>query len=105
MEEQRRSERRAAQLRVDVTEHREGKSFAFEAQDVSVEGLFLAVKKPRAFHLGQTLTMQLQLPGGGGEVRLAGEVVRIVDKAQAKAHGGRPGIGIELVEPRPLLER
>ena len=103
MQEQRRSDRRAATLRVEVKEHREGKSFAFDTQDVSAEGLFLVVKKPRSFHLGQTVTLRLHVPGREEPVRAAAEVVRICDKAWARAHGGPTGVGVEFVEPQQLL--
>jgi Tfp pilus assembly protein PilZ len=97
MDEHRRSERRSALLRVELTEHLDGRAVSVEAVDVAPTGVFLATKRPGRFHHGQTVTLRLYLDGRPDPLVVAGEVVRVVDKADARAHRGRPGIAVEFV--------
>jgi len=103
MDEHRRSERRSALLRVELVEHLDGRTVEVEAVDVAANGLFLATKRPGRFHRGQAVTLRLHQEGRPEPLVVAGEVVRIVDKADARAKRGRPGIGVEFVTPRSGL--
>lgn len=102
MDEHRRSERRSALLRVELTEHLDGRTYPVEAVDVAATGLFVATKRPGRFHRGQAVTLRIFVEGRPEPMVVAGEVVRIVEKADAKGHGGRTGIGVEFVTRQDL---
>lgn len=97
MEEHRRTERRSALLRVEMTEHLDGRTWPVEARDVSPSGVFVATKRPTRFHRGEAVTLHIHLAGRADPLVVAGEVVRLVEKADARAHGGLTGVGVEFV--------
>ena len=103
MDEHRRSERRSALLQVDLTEHLDGKTLPVEGVDLAAHGVFLLTKRPGRFHCGQAVTLRIHLIDRDEPVVVAGEVVRIVEKAEAKQRGGRVGIAVEFLTRHDAL--
>lgn len=103
MDEHRRSERRSALLRVELTEHLDGRTYPVEAVDVAATGLFLATKRPGRFHHGQAVTLRIHVAGRPDPLVVAGEVVRVVERPDGTAHGGQTGVAVEFVARQDLL--
>jgi serine/threonine-protein kinase len=68
--------------------------------ELSKGGLFMCCAEPfpRLFN-----RLEFTLLLAGEEVECAGEVVRHVDSAQARAWGMSPGVGVQFINPSPLL--
>lgn len=97
MDEHRRSDRQSTTLRVELTEHLDGRTYPVEARDLSPTGVFLVTKRPSRYHRGQAVTLRIHAREGVEPLVVAGEVVRLVEKPDAKRHGGKTGIGVEFV--------
>jgi uncharacterized protein (TIGR02266 family) len=67
----------------------------FDAADVSTGGAFLRTEL--LFEVGELLTLQFQLPGGGGIIHTAGRITH-VSRGRSK---DVPGMGVEFVDLQP----
>ena len=102
-EERRKHQRIAASLRVkyktiDALQH------AY-TNDISEGGLFLPTRK--ALPVGSLVTLFLELPNEGGEIKTFARVIHAVDETQARAEGKKPGMGLEFlkVQGAPIDEQ
>lgn len=93
-EERRNHQRIAASLRVkyktvDALQH------AY-TNDISEGGLFLPTRKTLA--VGSLVTLFLELPNEGGEIKTFARVIHVVNETQAQAEGKKPGMGLEFLK-------
>jgi uncharacterized protein (TIGR02266 family) len=94
---ERQEDRIPASLRVSFTAGRQ--TWSVFTRDISPGGLFL--KTPRPFAPGTRLSLSIALPSG--DVRVEGEVRRVVEKSPGS--GLIPGIGVRFLDPPPDTTR
>jgi hypothetical protein len=103
MREHRRAERRSASLRVELREYVDDQVVECEAADLSPYGAFLLIRKTKAFHLGQFVTLRLPVEGQTEPLVVTAEVVRLVDRGEARDEHTARGIAVEFLEQQPRI--
>lgn len=84
MTERRKNNRVNRNIKLKVKEYIHGKTRKYHTADISSSGLFIKTRKP--LHIGETVLLHYPLPGSREEVRVEGEVVRIVDKNAVRSN-------------------
>jgi c-di-GMP-binding flagellar brake protein YcgR len=68
----------------------------FDAADISTGGAFL--RTDLLFEVGELLTLQFELPAGGGIIRTTGRITRV---SRGRSKDDVPGMGVEFVDLQP----